>query len=114
MKQNQDKLSKLRNAFTLDAKLIAKILGTTIWNVQSKMSNRPCYKFKDEEIEKLENYLISQAEELKAQRGNVTQTQLLDVLKETVKNNKIRGYGEFVDTVKAQELISKIEKKTYQ
>lgn len=68
MKQNQDKLSKLRNDFTLKAPKIAEILGISISLVNCKMSNRKYYKFTDDEIEKLKDYLVAEAEELKKSR----------------------------------------------
>lgn len=68
MKQNQDKLNKLRNDFTLNAKKISEILGISISLVNCKMSNRKYYKFTDEEIEKLKDYLVAEAEELKKSR----------------------------------------------
>ncbi len=68
MKQNQDKLNKLRNDFTLKAPKIAEILGISISLVNCKMSNRKYYKFTDDEIEKLKDYLVAEAEELKKSR----------------------------------------------
>ena len=70
MKQNQDKLSKLRNDFTLSAKKISEILGISLSSVNDKMCQKKLYYwFKPNEIEKLENYLISQAEELKKRKN---------------------------------------------
>ena len=70
MKQNQDKLSNLKSRFTLSAKKISEILGISLSSVNDKMCQKKLYYwFKPHEIEKLENYLISQAEELKKRKN---------------------------------------------
>lgn len=40
MKQNQDKLNKLRNDFTLSAKKISEILGISLSSVNDKMCQK--------------------------------------------------------------------------
>ena len=69
MKQNQEKLSKLRNDFTLSAKKISEILGISLSSVNDKMCQKKLYYwFKPHEIEKLKDYLVAEAEELKKSR----------------------------------------------
>ena len=69
MKQNQDKLSNLKSRFTLDAKKIAEICGfSKSWADDKKSAKKTHCWFKDDEIEKLKDYLIAEAEELKKSR----------------------------------------------
>lgn len=111
MKQNQDKLNKLRNDFTLSAKKISEILGISLSSVNDKMCQKKLYYwFKPHEIEKLKIQLIQQAEELKEELGYVTQAQLLDALKrflETCPCDWDINKEFYASYIKAKQLIEK-------